>query len=388
MKRLLWRVCTLLMLAVLTLMLPGCWDARELDTLSIVAGVGIDTAKDAGQYDFTVQVGIAQKSGEKDGGGGQDEPSMMMTATDSTLLLAFEQLRLKSSRELFLHPNQVVVIGKDLAKQGIQPILDMFLRYHESRLQVWVLVADTTAKELLNTKTQQEPITAVAISRILDDQAGISKYYSTNMIEFTSRLIAKGTSSIVPLIASQGEEDNQRLALVGSALFNEDKMVGELNEEETLGYVMAMGEMEDGIIQVPMEEGTAVLHITSLDSNAKPRLSNGAVTIDLKISAVFAIGELQGFAGVKMDDLFPKIQKAALQTVMDSIGKTFKKTQQLKTDIFGYGISVYQNYPKEWRTMKDNWDEIYPNITLNITAKGQITNTGKINDSLNMKGSQ
>lgn len=372
------------MLVILTLTLPGCWDARELDTLSIVAGVGIDKAEDPGQYDFTVQIGKAQKSTKGGSDGGQEEPYIMMTAKDKTLLLAFEQLRLKSSRELFLHPNQVVVFGKDLAKEGLQPVLDMFLRYHESRLQVWVLVADTTASELLNTKTKQEPITAVAMTRLLDSEAGISKYYGTKMIDLVSRLTDKGTSAVIPLIAS--EEENQRVALVGSAIFRDDRMVGELDVDETRGYIMAMGDMYDGILEVPMEEGTAVLQITSLLSQIKPKLSNGGVTIEMKIMAVLAVGELQGFTGMKMDELFPKIKQAALQSIMRVVTKTFKRSQELQADIFGFGNLIYQEYPKEWKAMKDNWNNIYPGITLNITVNGQLTNTGKTGDSLNMLG--
>ncbi len=379
---------SLLILFVYILGMAGCWDARELDTLSIVAGVGIDASSRQGEYDFTLQVGKAQKTKSDGNSGGQDTPYLLMTTTGKTMLLALEQFRFKSSRELFLHPNQVIIFGKDLAGQGIGPVLDMFLRDHESRLEVWALVADGTAKDILSADTKQEPIPAAAIERLMQNASGISKYYGTEMIELFSRLADKGTSTIIPIVKKVEEPGNTGLALSGCAVFNDDKMIGTLNEDETQGYIFAMGDVEDGILDVPMPDGTAVMEISSLSSHFIPILKDGKVSIELYTDVLLAVGELQGFKNKKMDELLPQIEKAAATQIAQNIANTFAKTQSLKADIYGYGISIYKKYPKEWEKMKDDWDNIYSGIELKLKVQTQLSNTGLVADSLEMRGTK
>jgi spore germination protein KC len=383
------RAALLLFFLIYIATMTGCWDARELDALIIVAGVGIDTSNQQGEYDFTVESGKAQKSKSGgDGNGAQDMPYLILTSTSKTMLLALERSRFKSSRELFLHPNQVVIFGKDLACQGLKPLMDMFMRDHESRLEVWALVANGTANDMLATDTKQEPIPAAAIARLMENATAISKHYGTKMFDLISRLAAKGTSTIIPIISQVTERDSVSLALSGSAVFNGDKMIGELDADETQGYVFAMGDMEDGILQVSMQEGTAILQISALSSKAVPILKDGQITIELNVKSQLAMGELQGFKNMKMSELMPLIEKAAGKEIANKIVNTFSKTQSLKTDIYGYGISIYRKYPKEWDSMKDNWSSIYPGITLKLTVSTQLTNTGLIVDSLDMRGTK
>lgn len=382
------RTVSLLILCLYILALAGCWDARELDTLSIVAGVGIDASGQPGEYDFTMLVGKAQKSKSSGASSTQNAPYLLLTTTNKSMSLALDDIRFKSSRELFLHPNQIIVFGKDLACQGLGPVLDMFIRDHESRLEVWAFVADGRAGDILATDTKQEPIPAAAIERMTRDASGISKYFGTKMIELFSRLADKGTSAILPVISRTQEKDSLNLALSGSAVFNDDKMVGTLNAEETQGYVYAMGDMHDGILEVPMQDGTAILEISKVSSKASPFLKDGKVTIKLDVDTLLAVGELQGFPNQNMGTLMPQIEKAAAAGIVNQIVDTFIKTQSLKTDIYGYGISIYRKYPKEWEKMKDNWDNIYSGIELNVTVKTQLTNTGLIVDSLDMRGTK
>lgn len=382
------RAAAVLLLLASILALTGCWDARELDTLSIVAGVGIDASGTQGEYDFTVEVGKAQKSKSGGDNNSKSAPYMLLTATDKTMLLAMQQFRFKNSRELFLHPNQVIIFGQELAAQGLGPVLDMFIRDHESRLEVWAFVADGTAGDILSVETKQEPIPAAAVARLMENASGISKYYGTKMIELFSRLADKGTSTVIPIIKKIEEPDNTGLALSGCAVFNNDKMVGTLSEDETQGYIFAMGDVEDGLLEVPMPEGTAVLEISNLSAKASPMLKDGRITIKLTVNALLAIGELQGFKKKKMDELMPQIEKAAADKIVKEIAGTFVKTQLLKTDIYGYGLSIYKKYPKEWEKMKDDWDNIYAGIELQLKVKTQLSNVGLIVDSLEMRGAK
>ena len=50
----------------------GCWDGRELNTISLVAGVGVDAAKGKSGITMTVQVG---KTGQTNNGKEKESPT-------------------------------------------------------------------------------------------------------------------------------------------------------------------------------------------------------------------------------------------------------------------------------------------------------------------------
>lgn len=379
-------VCSVLML----ILLSGCWDAQELDSLSIVAGIGIDEAQDAEDVCVTVQIGKSKAGQEtkKDGSGEGGDPFILLQASEKSVLLALDRMRLKNSRKLFLHHNQIVIIGSQQAKKGLEPVLDLFLRDHETRLDSWIIVSEKKAVDLLEVRLVQEPITAIGMTRILEQQKKVSPHLVTNMLNLTMTLTDKGTSSVIPIMDTTEETGKEKLAVTGLAVFDDDKMVGRLGIEEMLGFSLAMGDMAGGNINVELEDGIAVMDISTVTSKATPSIS-GPVKVALEVDAQLTVGELVGFKDVPMHDLFPRLETAANEAIKELIENTFKKTQQFKTDIYGYGLSIFRKHPKEWtQALRDDWDNIYSDILLDVKVKSVVLTTGKIADSLSMRGDQ
>ncbi|NLT98298.1 MAG: Ger(x)C family spore germination protein, partial [Christensenellaceae bacterium] len=51
------RAVLLSLITLLFALVPGgCWDAHEINTLSLVSGIGVDAGQAPGQYDVTVQL--------------------------------------------------------------------------------------------------------------------------------------------------------------------------------------------------------------------------------------------------------------------------------------------------------------------------------------------
>ena len=104
--------------ALLLLISSGCYDIVELDTISIVTGVGIDRDEKPGLIRLTVQVGKA----ETFGGGGEtgkeisEKAYLVLDATDRSIVGALDSLRQDNSRTLFLHHNQLIIFGESHAK--------------------------------------------------------------------------------------------------------------------------------------------------------------------------------------------------------------------------------------------------------------------------------
>lgn len=108
----------------------------------------------------------------------------------------------------------------------------------------------------------------------------------------------------------------------------------------------------------------------------------------LSVETDLSIDELSGFDGMTSDELMPVLIRMAQEEIRQKIMACFGTARRLDADIYGFGMSVYRKYPKEWRTMKSQWDKIFPKLDLDVQTKVQISAVGQIGPSLEMKGNR
>ncbi len=131
----------------------------------------------------------------------------------------------------------------------------------------------------------------------------------------------------------------------------------------------------------------AVFHIIRLNSKRDVTFRpDGRVHVALSVVATMNISELSGFSGMTADEIMPYLIKIAEEEIRQKIMDSFAAARRLNADIYGFGTSVHRKYPKAWKTMKERWDAIFPNIELNVQAKVHIPATGQIVQSLEMRG--
>ncbi len=379
------RAVALTVLIFLSALLPsGCWDSHEINTLSIVAGVGIDTGENTDEFNVTVQIRKVTKPGE----GEPKQPFLLLDASGKNVLEALEEIRLRNNRDLFLHQNQVIIISKDQAKKGIRQMLDMFLRYHETRLEVWVIISDSPARDLLQVDLVQEPVTSTALALMMQGRSEISPKMATNMLHVTSNLLEASTAIVTPVVSITEEFGVKKVVIDGSAAIVSDKMVGQLNEDETLGFAIGSSPIKSGMLEVSAEGGTAVLYISDSKASMKTKRVDGHVQADISVDSTLSIAEITGFEGDTLNDVFGKLESAAVNRMVELISDAFKKSCALNADIFGIGSELNRVDPKGWEGIKDDWKNLYPQTVLNITVKGNLLESGKISDSLTMRGEE
>ena len=82
---------TVIFALALCLFMTGCWDNKELNTISIVTGMGIDTSPEG--YNLVVQVGKPQASGQDKSGGKDEDAIIILESEQSTIQAAVERLK-------------------------------------------------------------------------------------------------------------------------------------------------------------------------------------------------------------------------------------------------------------------------------------------------------
>ena len=372
-----------LMTLLLALVPGGCWDAHEINTLSLVSGIGVDAGQKPDEYDVTVQIRkIAERETDP------EKPFLLLDATGSNVLEALEEIRLINNRELYLHQNEMIVICHDQASRGIRPLLDVFLRFHETRMDVWVVISQCPAKDILQIKLIQEPVSATALARMMQGQADLSPKLAVNMLHVTEALLDASSALVVPSVCLTDEMGVTKVFINGSAVLVSDKLVGYLERDETIGYALGTGPIHSGVLEVTAENGDAVLYVSDSNASLKTFWIGDRVEADVSVRATLSIAEITGFEGESLDNVFQILEKAAVEHVVELISKAFEKSFALNADIFGIGNSMGRADPKLWEQIKPDWPDIYPETVLNISAEGVLLESGKISSSLTMKGEE
>ena len=378
------------LISLLLLFSSGCWDTRELNTLAIITGIAIDKTEKPGEIELTAQLGkAAQKSqsGSSGGGGsGEEKPFVMFEAKAEGILSALGKINAKNSREAYYHHNQVVVFGKELSEQdSIEPFADPLLRNHEMRLDEWIIIADGMAKNLISENIQSEKIPTIALSQLMQSLSKSSQHAARNLKTLASMIKDKASGITVPVVGLETVDDMTNYKLMGQGILKKGKLISMLGEKESFGYYWIMADIKQRLIEVTIPEGFCDLFLDNFKGKTEFTIEGQSVACKLSLEMEFGIREIHGFEGKNITETIDLLNIGLKETIISEITECFKKTKELKTDIYSFGQKIFRNRPDKWKDIKDNWDEVFSAMILSPEINSKIVNAGKIDNSLNMK---
>jgi spore germination protein KC len=111
-----WLLLTIVIL-LNGIFISGCWNYREVEKLAIVAGVAIDKGEN-NPYKITFE--ILQVSGGKEA----KTVSKIISMEGRTIFDAVRNAISLSGKKLYWSHTKIVVISKDIARNGILRVVD------------------------------------------------------------------------------------------------------------------------------------------------------------------------------------------------------------------------------------------------------------------------
>ncbi|BDG31974.1 Ger(x)C family spore germination protein [Parageobacillus thermoglucosidasius] len=389
------KIAIIFSLLLCTVILSGCWSKKELTDLAIVIAVGIDKTKD-GKFVMTFQVvnpgnvaGATQR-----GGGSGGVPVSIYKATGNNLIEASRKASKKLSRLIYYAHTNLVVIGEEVAKEGINGLFDALERSGQFRTTAMVVVAHHhSAEDVLKILTPIDKIPAnqiiktvrfsektwgqtmnVSVGDVINDLASSGKTPTISGVEIVGG-VKKGKRQA----NVQASEPDARLNVNGIAMFKNDKLAGWIFGETSRGVLWVMDKIEQTDITVEWKrrKEAVAYEVVRAKTSVAAHMKRGKPSISIRIKAEGDIGE----ALVPVDFTDPMqilaLEKKIEQTIKNEVIQAVEKAQEEKTDIFGFGNVVYRSYPREWKKMKHDWDEsTFPHLEVNVTVDAFIRRTG------------
>jgi len=376
-----------LMLLLCTLFIAGCWDRKEINDIAFVIGIAID--KEGENYRSSLQIALPGQSGStgsSGGGGGTsgDKSWFMLSNTAKTLRGTTLEGQKALSRKIYYAHRRTMLIGEDLARDGVSSMLDLFTRYPLNRFSALPIVTKGAAYAVMDTDAPIEKFP----SEMVRELCFLNMRNPRSLKTFTDAILSEGVDPFLPVasrvdnVPKNWNDAKTNIKLDGLAVFKKDKLVGMIDKAPADALILAMGEANapEVMVKAPRGEGDIFIKLNENNASLHPSVKNDKVTVTIQLYAKGVVVDNESNYGDLREKEILKLNDAIHKKIKEDIVEGIQLIQgKYHADILGIGRSIHQHLPKEWDKMKDRWDEIYPDVEVNVIPHVIIENVGVVN---------
>ena len=382
-----------LIILPIILLLTGCWNYYELNNLAICTGIAID--KIDNKYEVTYLISNAKKNetSSKDGEAG----TTTYNGTGETIQEAINDLQIKMPFEPYSGHLVVAVISDEIAKEGLENILDYLARDTESRNFFYILLSkNTKAKNILEIISPLQTFPSQTIAKDIETSSDNSSLiYKITYNDFIYTLLEQGINPVLNSVTILGnkEEGTDTKELTNTipqatikidtiGIFKEDKLIGWATLDESKGINLLSNNVENIYIKTKCEDKYMMNHIENIKVKTNIDLDNNKVLVKIKGKTSL----IETNCKINLEN--PETIKTIEQNIKEELNRiinesTYLVQKKYKTDVLGYGKIIHKKNPKKWNEIKNNWNEIFKNlkieteIDLTLEEQGSLIQTIK-----------
>lgn len=377
------KLLVLFYLFLFLIVITGCWDNLDITDRAFVSAIGLDKGKN-GQVEVTLQIIKPNVIRESRQGGSGESVIWSFTTTGETVFDGIrEQLKTVNRKPFYSHI-RLIIIGEDLAREGVRDILDFFVRDQEIKITPKLLVTrNVKAKEIVNATSLLEVIPALHLEGILENNISEAKTRNVEFIKVLQELTAPHASGVIGSVMSSNKAQITQikdLEIEGAGVLKKDRLVGFLDENQIRGYLWIKDEIKGGVmvIENPIEKGKKItIEIKESTGKIDAEIGSGELILKIQVKMLGSINEYQGSRYIESGKLINLIEKAVEREIESNVEETIKVAQkEFKIDFIGFGNKVFQHYNNYWEEISENWDEVFSQLPVEISVDATIRRTG------------
>lgn len=354
--------------------LTGCWNYREVEKISTVAGIAIDKGEKDNEITLTVEV--------VDGKGGEDSMSTgseRISLSGNTMFEIVRRMIMESGMRLYWAHAKSIILSEEIARSGAAKIIDWYVRDSETRADIHILVSgEKTAKEVLDIGGQLDEPLSYKIDEMLKNEKSVSASPVMEIYDFADTINTPGISSVLPMIYLAEDDGKKTASISGMAVFDLDRMLGTMDYHKTKYVLFLRDEIKGGILPLGGYNRAPGISLEVFKNKTKiePVLVDGEVEIRVKTRTVVAVDEVQENVDYYTSKGRAEIEKLAGDMMVKEMENVIEIAQKrYKQDIFGFGDRIHKKMPHLWKSLEPDWDEKFSRLKVTVQAKVEIKNT-------------
>lgn len=374
MRRSVWAVLLGVFLSLF--LFSGC-NVTQLHERMIVQGIGVDYAQ--GSYVVTMQVFDAVSAGQGSEGGSDEV--QILTAQGDSVLNAFTSITRQAGHEPLYSQNLVLILGEEVAKEGLENVLDFFIRYYEARPDVNIFVASGLAADILNSESDGKRILATQIEDLSQANGLYSVPSSSTVMHVAAALESETASPNIAVLKKGKIGDNDVISADGTALFRDGRMVGYLDHDQTHGMMLMIGETGGGTEVVEVEGvGRVTFSLGQNNSEITTTIENGLPVFTITVQTDANIYEIDRSIREKLTGDSFRLMNEALKQRLEQECRDALQTciMENQSDIFQFGKRILQTNPAYYREhVEGQWDTLMTKAQYHVQVEVSIERVGQ-----------
>lgn len=370
--------CFLVAVILVATLFSGC-NVREdqLKDMALAQALGIDFKDESYNVSFMIydlsknRGSSAELSGTLTKvfkGGGESVPYAI---TNLTTLIG---------KKPYYSHNRVVIVGEEMAKEGLSTVFDFLYRNAEMRPYVLVAIARGDAQEILGADLGETLNPAEEIQNVITVGAYYSYVPQAEIVDIAISTLEKTSDSYLPIVELSKDGDSELVKASGTAIFNKMKLAGELNEEETKGLLWINNQIQYGtLVCTTSTQNMVSAEIIDANTEVDVFVENGKIKYTIKASCALNIDQVDGKETNSLSrEQMQEIEQTYAKTIEKQISSAIDKCLgEYKSDVFRFGKRLWQKYPETYREISDNWREKFSELEFEIDVKTQVSKTGE-----------
>lgn len=403
------RLILSLLLIGAMLLCSGCFGARETEDVAYILTIGVDKDVD-GQEIVTYQIAVPRGGGGEDSMGGKgEEAGNWITNTITAPNPSEARMLLKSTMSRYPNISHIsaIILGEQVAREGIGELLSYFMRNRDFRETILIVVVEGTAEDYIRrNKPKLEKNVAKYYETFFQDvESGY--YVRADLHDFYIALKSGGISPVAVYSANNAKRgENQPAAppspqqgtesylaggipragtantteFFGLALFRGDKMTGVLDSEETRAVNLLRGKGVRAYVGVvdPLDPKYFVNMAVRL--GAKPKIKgelrdNGPI-FDVN---VFIEAEIMGIpSGInyELGENRAVLEQQLSALFTEQMTRMIEHTQQLGCDPVGFGMYLRPKFADYNAVRQADFAALYQAAEIHVNVNSKIRRTG------------
>ncbi|MDU0204375.1 Ger(x)C family spore germination protein [Paenibacillus sp. MAH-36] len=370
---------TVLFLSLLSfIVLPGCWDKREIEQIGMITGIGLDQGEDSTDHRIKMtQQFVNTTIGSKEG---VVKGYYNLTDEGSNI---FEIVRRTSTRTdrspYYTHLKVIILSDKITSTSQLMDLINFFQRDHEMRRTVRVYFSKGPASTILEKTTENKEIPAFNIFYKSRNHYKTLEMPRQLTLGEMSVYLSSQQSFLVQVIGLINGSEMQGAAIVSG---KKKRLIGWLNREEVSGINWILGTKsgsKGGIITIidKKTKKDIIYEVDHIATKIKPKVEGEQITFHVSIDSEGRLGEDWTVNDAFDEDFIKKTDEQIAEEVKRIVEQSIAKIKDTyKADVAGFGEQFRIKNYKEWKKVKDDWDDAFSRSNVEVEAKVHIREFG------------
>jgi len=333
--------------SLMTLLFFGC--GRDAAQLTVVTGIGVDGQ--AGEYQVGAEV-IRLTDGGQSGQDSQGGQSVYLRGTGITITDSINNMVSMTGRSLYCNHTQVIIVSRETAENGMDPILGELLRGTQYPISVRLAVSGETAAQTLRAKPVVSDLHSVELEDMIREGAKQCLTPDMDVSSFYQQVAAPGIEGVLPFMVLEERDGEEVCSLDGTALFRDDRMLAVLDDRDSRCLMWMLGETGGTLVTEH-----AVFEVMDLERSLTADKDGGKLSLKLVLKA--------SDSEENREALIAEAEK----TLESRCRSLIRQLQKLECDAVGFGNRIYQKHPDQWAVLEKDWARRFADYPISVEVK-------------------